>query len=116
MTRSTNVAVPAPHGITHQGKPIQPESLHDPVAARLHSLDSIVAARGPIALTMPTLVYWGADDPLAILAQGLALFDLIREHSPRAHMHIINHAGHFNYREYPEEWNRVVTNFVQCNL
>ena len=67
-------------------------------------------------LTMPTLVYWGANDPAAILPQGLALFELVREHSPRAHMHVINHAGHFNYREYPEEWNRVVTNFIQSNL
>ena len=63
-------------------------------------------------LVVPTLVYWGANDPTAILPQGQALFDLIREHAPRAHMHVVNHAGHFHYREYPEEWNRVVTNFI----
>ncbi len=66
-------------------------------------------------LQIPTFVYWGANDPLAILAQGLAVFDLIREHTPRAHMHIFNQAGHAHYQEYSEEWNRVVTNFIQSS-
>ena len=66
-------------------------------------------------LKIPTLVYWGANDPTAILEQGLALFDFIREYTDRSQMHIVNHAGHFHYREYPIEWNNVVTNFIKLS-
>ena len=64
-------------------------------------------------LQLPTLMFWSANDPTAILAQGLLLFDAIREHNHRTRMHIVNHAGHFPYREYPEEFSAVVTNFIQ---
>ena len=63
-------------------------------------------------LQVPTLIYWGKNDPSALLAQGLALFDLISATNRRARMLIVNQAGHFHYREYPEEWNRNVINFV----
>jgi len=63
-------------------------------------------------LQTPTLLYWGKNDPSAILAVGLALFDMIAETNPRARMFIVNNAGHFHYREHPEEFVRNVTNFV----
>ena len=63
-------------------------------------------------LQAPTLLYWGKNDPSAILAVGLALFDMISEKNPRARMLIVNDAGHFHYREHPEEFTRNVINFI----
>jgi len=63
-------------------------------------------------LQTPTLLYWGKNDPSAILAVGLALFDMITEKNPRARMLIVNDAGHFHYREHPEEFARNVINFA----
>src|SRR5215470_20307981 len=63
-------------------------------------------------LQTPTLLYWGKNDPSAILAVGLALFDVIAEKNPRARMFIVNNAGHFHYREHPEEFVRNVINFA----
>lgn len=63
-------------------------------------------------LQVPTLLYWARNDPSALLEQGLAMFHLLAETNRRTRMIMVNQAGHFHYREYPEEWNRNVTNFV----
>ena len=63
-------------------------------------------------LQTPTLLYWGNNDPSAIPAVGLALFEMISEKNPRARMLIVNNAGHFHYREHPEEFTRNVINFA----
>jgi 2-hydroxy-6-oxonona-2,4-dienedioate hydrolase len=63
-------------------------------------------------LQTPTLLYWGKNDPSAILAVGLALFDMISEKNLRARMLIVNNAGHFHYREHPEEFARNVIDFM----
>ena len=63
-------------------------------------------------LQTPTLLYWGKNDPSAILAVGLQLFDLIAEKNPRARMLIANNVGHFHYRERPDEFSRNVINFI----
>ena len=63
-------------------------------------------------LQVPTLITWGRDEPSAILAQGVALFELLCERNAYTHMWIVNQAGHFPYREHPAEWARVVTEFI----
>jgi pimeloyl-ACP methyl ester carboxylesterase len=63
-------------------------------------------------LQAPTLLYWGRNDPSAILQVGLQLFDLIAEKNPRVRMFIVNNAGHFHYRERPEEFSRNAINFI----
>jgi 2-hydroxy-6-oxonona-2,4-dienedioate hydrolase len=63
-------------------------------------------------LQTPTLLYWGKNDPSAILPLGLALFDMIAEKNKRARMFIVNDAGHFHYREHPQEFARNVINFM----
>jgi pimeloyl-ACP methyl ester carboxylesterase len=65
-------------------------------------------------LQLPTLIYWGRKDPSAILECGLQLFDLIAEHNPRARMYIMSDAGHFHFREYPDEFNRIVGDFARA--
>lgn len=63
-------------------------------------------------LPMPVLLYWGKNDPSAMLRNGLALYDVIAEMHPKLRMIIANKAGHFHYREYPEEFNANVIQFI----
>jgi len=51
-------------------------------------------------LMMPTLIYWGRNDPSAVLARGLELFDVVAEQNPKVRMIVVNKAGHFHFREY----------------
>ena len=66
-------------------------------------------------LTMPVLITWGANDPSAILPIGIKLFEMIRENTKHVEMHIFNHVAHFHYREIPDQWNRVIVNFIESN-
>lgn len=63
-------------------------------------------------LTRPTMIYWGYNDPTATIEQCWELFGLIAKHQPRTRLHICNQAGHHSFRERPEEFNRVITEFV----
>jgi len=63
-------------------------------------------------LMMPTLLYWGKNDPSAILRNGLATYDVIAAQNPNVRMIIANDSGHFHYREHPEEWNLNVITFI----
>jgi 2-hydroxy-6-oxonona-2,4-dienedioate hydrolase len=63
-------------------------------------------------LQMPVLLYWGRNDPSAVIANGRALDDLIAEKNPHVRMIILDKAGHFPFREYPEEFVSNVTNFI----
>lgn len=64
-------------------------------------------------LKVPMLLIWGYNDRSAILAAGQKLFDILAEGNPKARMYIINRAGHFNFREYPDEFNAIVTHFIK---
>lgn len=63
-------------------------------------------------LQAPTLLYWGRNDPSAILEVGLKLFDMVAEKNKRASMLIANDRGHFHYREHPAEFVRTVAGFM----
>ena len=63
-------------------------------------------------LQMPVLIYWGRNDPAAPLANGSALHDLLAAQNPHVQMMIQDQAGHFPFREYPEEFVSNVTNFI----
>jgi 2-hydroxy-6-oxonona-2,4-dienedioate hydrolase len=63
-------------------------------------------------LRMPILLYWGRNDPSAVLPRGWELYDVIGQQNPRLRMITVNKAGHFHYREYPEEFNYNVINFI----
>jgi 2-hydroxy-6-oxonona-2,4-dienedioate hydrolase len=67
---------------------------------------------GEPVLQMPILLYWGKNDPSAMLRNGLALLEVVSAKNPTVRMIIANHAGHFHYREYPEEFNRNLINFI----
>ncbi|MGE0451598.1 MAG: alpha/beta fold hydrolase [Vicinamibacterales bacterium] len=64
-------------------------------------------------LDMPILLYWAVNDPQApALLNGVAVYEILRAKHPQARMLIVNDAGHFHYREYPEEFNHNVSNFI----
>ena len=62
----------------------------------------------------PTLLLWGYQDPTAPLSMANDLFELIAKRQPRTRMHLINHAGHFTYREQPAAFNRVLVEHLQA--
>jgi 2-hydroxy-6-oxonona-2,4-dienedioate hydrolase len=71
-------------------------------------------------LQMPVLLYaakndvldWGVNDPTAKLQRELALFDILAAKNTKVRMIIQNNAGHFMYREYPEQFNEDLVGFI----
>ena len=60
------------------------------------------------ALTMPTLLLWGEDDPVTPLADGREMERLI----PGAGLAVIPGAGHFAFLDRPGHFNAVVKSFL----
>ena len=63
-------------------------------------------------LPMPVLVYWGRNDMSAPIERGRQLFDIIAAQNPKAKMFVVNIGGHYNFREYPEEFNYNVIHYI----
>ena len=61
---------------------------------------------------MPVLIYWGRNDPSAPVANGQALYDAIAKENAHARIIVVDKAGHFPFREYPQEFASSVTNFI----
>ncbi len=65
-------------------------------------------------LKCPTLIMWGFNDPSATMERcGIPCMNLIMPSMPQSEMHILNQAGHYCFREQPEAFNRVVTDFIR---
>lgn len=77
--------------------------------AKEQTLDLIRSGR----LKPPTLIIWGLNDPSANVQLGVSLLKIVGASVPRSQLHVINEAGHFVFREQPEEFNRSVLNFVK---
>lgn len=64
-------------------------------------------------IKMPTLLLWGFNDPSATMERcGKPAIDLFLPSVADCEMHILNHAGHYSFREQPEAFKDVVTNFI----
>ncbi len=61
----------------------------------------------------PVMLIWGYNDPTAPMAMGLRYYNLIACKQPRTSLHVFNQAGHFSFRERAQEFNRVVSEFVE---
>ncbi|AJE46739.1 alpha/beta fold hydrolase [Celeribacter indicus] len=68
------------------------------------------------AVQAPTLIYWGRDDPSAVLEIGHQLYTLIEQNNPRTRMLITNRAGHFHYDEHPAEFAHYTRAFLDHEL
>jgi pimeloyl-ACP methyl ester carboxylesterase len=64
-------------------------------------------------LRRPTQIFWGYNDPTSRFDGGLELLRLIGEHNRRTFLHVINEAGHFVFREQPEQFNASLARFVR---
>ncbi|WP_213454351.1 alpha/beta fold hydrolase [Rhizomonospora bruguierae] len=68
-------------------------------------------------LRADVLVVWGREDPSAPLARGLELFHLLADSPDRdVRLHVVNHAGHYAFRERADEVSAVVAGFAAARL
>jgi len=64
-------------------------------------------------LKCPTRVVWGFNDPSATMERcGIPCMNLVLPSVPKSEMHILNHAGHFSFREQPTAFNRGLIDFI----
>ena len=63
-------------------------------------------------LPMPVLLNWGMNDPQATLERAMALYDNLAAHHAKVRLLWVNKAGHFHFREYPDEFNHNVMTFI----
>ena len=63
-------------------------------------------------LQMPILIYWGRNDPVANWSLGWQLYDSIAQKDAKVRLLTVNKAGHFHFREYPEDFNSNVFTFI----
>jgi pimeloyl-ACP methyl ester carboxylesterase len=71
-------------------------------------------------LQMPILILaakqdtlgWDAADPHSMMRGELGFFDIVGAKNPRVKMVIVNEAGHFPYREHPEQFNADLIHFI----
>jgi pimeloyl-ACP methyl ester carboxylesterase len=82
----------------------------------LFDRDGLLARLNGHGVARPVLVVWGYDDPVAPVDQSYQLYRLLAQHQQRCHLHIVNHAGHYSFRERPAEFNRVLIEFVDGAL
>lgn len=66
-------------------------------------------------LQRPVQVIWGFNDRTALLERGLELFQMVAEHDRLAQLHVVNDAGHFPFREHPEQFNALLTRFASLH-
>lgn len=59
-------------------------------------------------IAAPTLIFHGREDRVIPLATSLRLFELI----PRAQLHLFGECGHWTQIEHPEEFNRLLCDFL----
>jgi 4,5:9,10-diseco-3-hydroxy-5,9,17-trioxoandrosta-1(10),2-diene-4-oate hydrolase len=59
----------------------------------------------------PTLIIWGAQDPIIPVAHAHIAHQMIRT----SQLHIFDRCGHLPQIEKPEEFNQVVLNFLESS-
>ncbi len=64
-------------------------------------------------LKAPTLLFWGYNDPSALVERGINLYRQMCETVPRVEMHVFNHAGHYSFREHPVAFNETLLGFLK---
>lgn len=63
---------------------------------------------------VPVLLIWARNDPTHPLERSMALYDLIAEHNPSVQTLMMNNAGHYAFREKPDEFNFAVIRFINA--
>ncbi len=87
------------------------QHFEDDLLARKKEAHDWIRAGGIIA---PTIILWGFNDPSAPWdPMGLGCVQLVLPHTQRSEVHVFNGAGHTFYREHPEAFVAVLTNFIR---
>jgi pimeloyl-ACP methyl ester carboxylesterase len=64
-------------------------------------------------LTVPTLIAWGYNDPSATIERcAKPALDIFFPHVDQCEMFVMNHAGHYCFREQPEAFIQAVLAFI----
>jgi pimeloyl-ACP methyl ester carboxylesterase len=66
------------------------------------------------AVSIPVLLIWSRNDPMHPQERSMALYDILGEQNPSVQTLIVNRAGHFPFREKPDEFNYAVTRFINA--
>jgi pimeloyl-ACP methyl ester carboxylesterase len=70
--------------------------------------------RNESLLPMPILLQWAVNDPQAPAPKnGVALYVILTQKHPGVRMILVTKAGHSHFREYPEEFNQNILNFIE---
>ena len=88
----------------------------EPLNSQFNDWKKVLLARvqnDPEVLKIPVLIMWGHDDHSVPLARSYALYDVIAAQNPRVRMIVINKADHFDFRQYVDEYNMHITNFIE---
>lgn len=86
-------------------------------ADMLERLDRIKKEIADGGLTMPVLLMWGFNDPSATMDRcGKPAIDQFFPVVEECEMHILNHAGHYCFREQPDAFNDTLLSFIQRHL
>lgn len=64
-------------------------------------------------LRAATSIIWGYNDPSAPLVLGRLLYDIFAAADPAAELHILNHSGHYPYREHAATCNDLIAGFAR---
>lgn len=64
------------------------------------------------ALDMPTLYMFGRNDLMVSPMMTMSAFDMIAQHNPAVRMYTFNNCGHMIFLEHPEEFSRIVTEYI----
>jgi 2-hydroxy-6-oxonona-2,4-dienedioate hydrolase len=63
-------------------------------------------------LQVPTLLFWGLNDPSAPLRIGFDLYQLMGMNAPEVQMHVFNQCGHWVHVEHMDDFNDVMHTFL----
>ena len=63
-------------------------------------------------LRVPTLLFWGLNDPSAPLKIGFDLYQLIGMSTDEAQLHVFNRSGHWLHVEHPADFGDVLCTFL----
>lgn len=63
-------------------------------------------------LQIPTLLFWGMNDPSALVDRGINLYKQMTGKVPDVQMHIVNQAGHYSFREQYREFDETMLGFL----
>jgi pimeloyl-ACP methyl ester carboxylesterase len=67
--------------------------------------------RAYLARLMPLMVVWGKQDVVIPVAHA----KIAMAYATSAEVHVLDNSGHFPHKDHPEEFSRLLTNFIDAH-